>query len=180
MAGRKWRASLSISESGSEDDTQHPDREGDELVPLQSATTTTNYSEFVGREEYSSSDEDSSKPKAKRESKARAKRSRKSQQAQSSSSKVASGPLRPAQDVLSRLRHDPEFSSQSFTIGYIDRHSPKVMELPLSSWKGGDVTHEEFIPLHRILWFKRDADDKKVWDRKERLDEIFGSDGGAE
>lgn len=151
------------------------DHEGDELFPAHTATSTTDYSAFAGREEYSSSDEDPSTPKAKRESKAKAKRSRKTQQAMNSSSKVATRPLRPAQDILSRLRHDPQFASQSFTIGYIDRHSPEVMELPLSSWKGGDVTHEEFIPLHRILWFKRDADGKKVWDRKERLDEIFGS-----
>ena len=89
--------------------------------------------------------------------------------------KVCDRPLRPAQDILSRLRHDPALSSQNFTIGYLDRHAPEVMEMPLDSWKGGDVTDEEFIPQHRIVWFKRNEDGIKVWDRKERLDLVFGS-----
>ena len=47
--------------------------------------------------------------------------------------------------------------------------------MPLEQWKGGDVTDEDFIPLHRILWFRRDSDGVKVWDRKERLDLVFGT-----
>ncbi|KAL8828731.1 MAG: hypothetical protein Q9191_002417 [Dirinaria sp. TL-2023a] len=175
MEAKSGNTSPSSSESQFEDFGQPSDHPGDELPPLHSATATTDYSAFTGREEYLSSDEDASVPKAKRVSKARAKKSRKAQQAHNSSSKAAAGPLRPAQDILARLRHDPQLSSQSFTVGYIDRHSPQIMELPLSSWKGGDVTDEEFIPQHRILWFKRDSDGKKVWDRRERLDIIFGS-----
>ena len=53
------------------------------------------------------------------------------------------------------------------------------MEISLKNWKGGEVTDEEFIPQHRIVWFKRDADGKKVWDRKQRLDYIFGSGSAA-
>ena len=52
---------------------------------------------------------------------------------------------------------------------------PEIMEMPLQSWKGGDVTDEDFIPQHRIAWFRRDEDGVKVWDRSERLDLIFGS-----
>ena len=175
MAAKLLNESPGTSKSQSEDFGQHSEHQGDELVPLHSATATTDYSAFIGREEYLSSDDDTSSSKAKRMFKARAKKSRKAQQAHNSSNKVAAGPLRPAQDILARLRHDPQLSSQKFTIGYVDRHSPETMELPLSSWKGGDVTDEEFIPMHRILWFKRDTDGKKVWDRRERLDTIFGS-----
>lgn len=53
------------------------------------------------------------------------------------------------------------------------------MELPWSAWKNGDVTDEKFIPLHRILYFKRDKDGKKVWDRKARADSVFGSGLGS-
>ena len=45
----------------------------------------------------------------------------------------------------------------------------------MEDWKGGDVTDEEFIPQHRILYFRKASDGVKVWDRKRRLDEIFKS-----
>ena len=64
-------------------------------------------------------------------------------------------------------------------MGYHDRHAD-VMELPVSSWRGGgDVTDEEFIPQHRILYFRRKEDGIKVWDRKERLDLLFNSGNGS-
>ena len=146
----------------------------DGLSTLHSATAMTNYDAFTGKEEFLSSDDDTSPSKQRAESRAKAKKSRKAQTVLNSSNTPGQS-LRPALDVLSRLRHDPRFSSEAFTIGYLDRHSPEVMELPLASWKGGEVTDEDFIPQHRILWFRRDADGKKLWDRKERYDEIFGS-----
>ena len=145
----------------------------DEIDSLHSATATTDYSAFIGREESLSSDE-SLPHRPKSVSRSRAKKSRKKQQALISSTKASDRSLRPAQDILSRLRHDPVLSLQSFTIAYIDRHEGQ-MEMPLSCWKGSEVTDEDFIPQHRILWFKRDKDGVKVWDRKERLDLIFGS-----
>ena len=143
----------------------------DDISSLHSATATTDYSAFIGREESISSD-DSLPPRSKSTSRARAKKSRKVQKALSSSSKASDRPLRPAQDILSRLRHDPALSSQKFSIGYLDRHAPDVMEMPLDKWNNGDVTDEEFIPQHRILWFRRDKDGVKVWDRRERIDMI--------
>ena len=144
----------------------------DDINSLHSATATTDYSAFIGREESISSD-DSLPPRSKTTSRARAKKSRKIQKALSSSAKASDRPLRPAQDILSRLRHDPALSSQSFSIGYLDRHAPDVMEMPLDKWNNGDVTDEEFIPQHRILWFRRNEDGVKVWDRRERIDMIF-------
>ena len=164
---------LSDSESPFHDHRTISRHNEDGLLPLYSATATTDYTAFVGKEEFFSSD-DSLPPRQKTTSRARAKKSRKAQRALDSNNNSIRS-LRPALDILSRLRHDPEFSSQTFTIGYVDRHCPEVMEIPLGNWKGGDVTDEEFIPQHRILWFKRDSDGKKIWDRKERLDEIFGS-----
>lgn len=47
----------------------------------------------------------------------------------------------------------------------------------MEMWKGGgDVTDEEFIPLHRIAWFRLKGEGgRKVWDREMRLDRLFGS-----
>lgn len=64
-------------------------------------------------------------------------------------------------------------------MGYHDRHAD-VIELPVTAWRGGgDVTDEEFIPQHRILYFRRKGDGIKVWDRKERLDLLFHSGNGS-
>ncbi|KAI8960750.1 hypothetical protein F5Y11DRAFT_328689 [Daldinia sp. FL1419] len=83
------------------------------------------------------------------------------------------GKLRSAGDVLNRLRWDQAMDSSDYIIGYEDRFSG-AMERSVDSWKS-DTTHEEFIPEHRILYFKRKSDGTVVWDREERRDEIFGS-----
>lgn len=61
-------------------------------------------------------------------------------------------------------------------MGYHDRHAD-VMEMPVKSWTGGaDFTEEEWIPQHRILYYRRKGENgEKVWDRKERIDLLFGS-----
>lgn len=102
-----------------------------------------------------------------------------------------SSPLRPAQDILSRIRWDPELNVDDFLVGYEDRFVG-VKEVELSQWKG-ESTHEEFIPLHRVVWVRRKGrvDKKggregggdiregvKVWDRRARVDWIFGSGVG--
>ncbi|KAI0117000.1 hypothetical protein F4814DRAFT_414841 [Daldinia grandis] len=83
------------------------------------------------------------------------------------------GKLRSAGDVLNRLRWDQAMDSSDYIVGYEDRFSG-AMERSVDSWKS-DTTHEEFIPEHRILYFKRKGDGTIVWDREERRDEIFGS-----
>lgn len=64
-------------------------------------------------------------------------------------------------------------------VGYIDRHAPEMMEMDVSAWKGGvaDVTDEEWIPQHRIMYFRKRGDEegRRVWDRATRLDRLFGS-----
>ena len=50
----------------------------------------------------------------------------------------------------------------------------------MSAWKGGvaDVTDEEWIPQHRIMYFRKKGDEeegRRVWDRATRLDRLFGS-----
>ena len=84
--------------------------------------------------------------------------------------------LRPASDILSRLRWDPSLSREPYTIGYLDRFAG-VKEIPQEAWRG-EITDEEFVPGHRILWFRRVSDGVLVWEREGRVDLIFGSGNG--
>ena len=87
--------------------------------------------------------------------------------------------LRPAKDILSRIRHDPSLKESDFIVGYIDRHEPEMMEMDVLAWKGGvaDFTDEEWIPQHRIMYFRKKGDEegRRIWDRATRLDRLFGS-----
>jgi uncharacterized protein (UPF0248 family) len=149
----------------------------DEVVALQPRQNPVRNP--VSSDDSSCSDgEGPSLPKGPRlPSKARAKKARKVQTQVQSAARPAHGALRPAKDILSRIRHDPTLDEKDFIIGYRDRHED-VMELPVKMWKG-DVTDDDFIPQHRILYYRRKEDGVKVWDRAERLDLLFGSGKGG-
>lgn len=72
---------------------------------------------------------------------------------------------------------DPSLDSGDFIVGYEDRFAG-AMERALDAWKT-EQTDEEFIPQHRILYFKRRSDATVVWERRTRTDLLFGSGGGA-
>lgn len=84
-----------------------------------------------------------------------------------------SGKLRTATDVLNRLRWDSAMDSDDYVVGYEDRFTG-IKEKALEAWKS-EQTDEEFIPQHRILYFKRKGDGVIVWDRRTRMDKVFGS-----
>ncbi|KAI0872669.1 hypothetical protein GGS24DRAFT_466649 [Hypoxylon argillaceum] len=84
-----------------------------------------------------------------------------------------SGKFRSSADVINRIRWDPNMDSGDYIVGYEDRFLG-TKERALDAWKS-EQTDEEFIPQHRILYFKRKSDGVMVWDRKERRDIIFGS-----
>ncbi|ORY64963.1 uncharacterized protein BCR38DRAFT_367805 [Pseudomassariella vexata] len=88
-------------------------------------------------------------------------------------SPVYEGKLRTSADVMNRLRWDPSLNSSDYLVGYLDRFLG-VKERSLDSWKT-EQSDEEFIPQHRILYFKQRSDGVVVWDRKARRDDIFGS-----
>ena len=83
------------------------------------------------------------------------------------------GKFRPSADVINRIRWDPEMDSGDFIVGYEDRFLG-AKERALDLWKS-EQTDEEFIPQHRILYFKRKSDGVVVWDRKARIDTVFGT-----
>ncbi|KAH7095320.1 hypothetical protein FB567DRAFT_26608 [Paraphoma chrysanthemicola] len=93
---------------------------------------------------------------------------------------LSSVKLRPASDVLNRLRWDPSLDPADYIIGYEDRFLG-AKETSLERWKT-EQTDEEFIPQHRVLYFKRrGGDDGKgeiVWERATRIDRVFGSGVG--
>ncbi|GAP86240.1 putative endonuclease Exonuclease phosphatase [Rosellinia necatrix] len=84
-----------------------------------------------------------------------------------------SGKFRSSADVINRIRWDPNMDSGDYIVGYEDRFLG-TKERALDAWKS-EQTDEEFIPQHRILYFKRKSDGAVVWDRKERRDTVFGS-----
>ena len=89
--------------------------------------------------------------------------------------------LRPASDVLNRLRYGGEYDIDEFVVGYKDRHSSRLMEKPAVQW-ARDTTDDEFIPEHRIEYFKRynqQGEEEIFWDKSARLDKIFQHRGSG-
>jgi uncharacterized protein (UPF0248 family) len=84
------------------------------------------------------------------------------------------GKLRPSHEVYNRLVWDQRYSPEEYVVGYEDRFKG-VREMPLTSWKR-ELSDEEFIPFHRVVYFReKGVDGKIVWDRRTRVDLIFGS-----
>jgi len=84
-------------------------------------------------------------------------------------------------DVLSRLQWDPVYRSEDFVIGYLERFEG-IKEMPLDLWLK-ESTEEDFIPQHRIKYFKKTLSEEVVWSRDDRIDKVFGSglgDGGSD
>ncbi|KEF53292.1 uncharacterized protein A1O9_10740 [Exophiala aquamarina CBS 119918] len=85
--------------------------------------------------------------------------------------------MRSAQDVLHRLQWDGDLDISRFKVGYLERFDG-IKETPASNWVT-EVTDEEWIPQHRIKYFKRvdpsGGSEVVVWDRDQRIDTIFGS-----
>ena len=80
----------------------------------------------------------------------------------------------PIQDLLHRIRWDPEFGRTTFVIGYFDRVQHSIVRVPLSQvqFEPGDrfaftavdpdgLVHE--VPLHRIREVYRDG--ALIWQR---------------
>ncbi|CAH0055841.1 unnamed protein product [Clonostachys solani] len=91
---------------------------------------------------------------------------------------LSTAKLRTAVDVMNRLRWDPHMDSDDYIVGYEDRFTG-TCEKSLEMWKT-DQTDEEFIPQHRILYFKRRSDNELVWERRTRIDKIFGSGASSQ
>ncbi|KIV95720.1 hypothetical protein PV10_03339 [Exophiala mesophila] len=83
--------------------------------------------------------------------------------------------MRPAQVILNRLKWDRELDITKFRVGYLERFAG-IREIPAQDWIN-EVTDEDWIPQHRIKYFKRLFDDgssQVVWDRDLKIDKMSG------
>src|SRR3954463_5529344 len=79
--------------------------------------------------------------------------------------------LRTSREVYDRIRWDPHFDPAGFVIGY-EARLPAPKEVPFTGFvPDGD------IPWHRVLYFREG--DAIVWDRRSKVDKIFGSGATA-
>ena len=84
---------------------------------------------------------------------------------------TSKGPLRPAQDVLSRIVHDTDnYDANGVIIGYEDRHE-EIQEVKASEWQK-ESTDEYWVPMHRVRYFRLE-DGEILWHRERRVDGIF-------
>jgi uncharacterized protein (UPF0248 family) len=83
------------------------------------------------------------------------------------------GRLRTSADVYNRLMWDASADAADHVVGYVDRFEG-IMEMPLLSFKR-EVEDEAFVPFHRVEYFRRKSDSVRVWDRRSRVDLVFGS-----
>ena len=87
--------------------------------------------------------------------------------------------MKTAYDVIKRIQWDENLPAEKFTIGYLDRFEGIIEDQfsKFSNW--GHLAEAEYealaIPQHRIEYFKYKG--TKVWDKKSRLDLVFGSSG---
>jgi uncharacterized protein (UPF0248 family) len=89
-------------------------------------------------------------------------------------------PMKTATDVISRILWDNKINPKDFTIGYLDRFIG-IVEREFSDFSWEDIASVDYdvlsIPKHRIQYFKYCGD--IVWDKRERIDNIFGSTGSG-
>ncbi|WAR26146.1 LENG9-like protein [Mya arenaria] len=88
-------------------------------------------------------------------------------------------PMKTAIDVVKRILWDEALQSDQFLVGYMDRiDGLKEKYFNAFSWE--DIASVDYtvlaIPKHRIQYFK--YKDTIVWDKRCRLDNVFGSTGG--
>ncbi|EIN08401.1 hypothetical protein PUNSTDRAFT_144010 [Punctularia strigosozonata HHB-11173 SS5] len=83
--------------------------------------------------------------------------------------------LRTSADVYNRLMWDPMVNAGDYVVGYEDRFLG-YQEVALIGWKR-DIEDEAFIPFHRVVRFRRKSDNVIIWDRRSRIDRVFGSGG---
>ena len=83
--------------------------------------------------------------------------------------------LRPAHEVLERLRWDSAYDICKYMIGYKDRHEG-LMEMPAENWmRRAKFEEKDWIPESRIQYFKEKGSDIRVWDRATKTDLVFCS-----
>ena len=87
--------------------------------------------------------------------------------------------MKPVQDVLNRIRWDPQFGANRFAIGYYDRVAERVIVVPFGELIFPPEEHHTFmiiddageahtIPYHRVRDIYRDG--TLIWHRRQPPD----------
>ena len=88
--------------------------------------------------------------------------------------------MRTATEVISRILWDPDLPSEDFIVGYLDRFIG-IQEKPFKEFSWEDIStvgaNVLAVPKHRIQYFK--YKDVIVWDKRNQIDNFFGSRGGS-
>lgn len=82
--------------------------------------------------------------------------------------------LKPIQDILNRIRWDPEYGDARFEIGYYDRVADKIIVAPFSELWFSKTDHYTFqlidedgvdhcVPFHRVRDVYRNGE--RIWHR---------------
>lgn len=99
----------------------------------------------------------------------------KSNASESCSKKIS---MKTATDVISRIQWDNDLPTEDFIVGYLDRFIG-IVEKSFNSFSWEDIASVDYstlaVPKHRIQYFK--YKDTVVWDKRIRLDKVFGSTG---
>jgi 2'-5' RNA ligase/uncharacterized protein (UPF0248 family) len=86
--------------------------------------------------------------------------------------------MKTAEDVINRIFWDKEINRDFITVGYLDRFLG-IKEVLFNLFDWGDIVEADInalaIPRHRIHYFK--YKNELLWDKKSRLDNVFGSTG---
>ncbi|XP_041350525.1 uncharacterized protein LOC121369484 [Gigantopelta aegis] len=86
--------------------------------------------------------------------------------------------MKTAEDVIKRILWDDHLQRDDFMVGYLDRFRG-IVEKYFSAFSWEDIATVDnnvlAIPKHRIQYFK--YKDVTIWDKGERLDNVFGSTG---
>lgn len=89
--------------------------------------------------------------------------------------------MKTAGDAVNRIQWDEEIDKDFITVGYIDRFLG-LKECAFNTFDWGDIVLADYgalaIPEHRISYFK--YKDEIIWDKKSRMDNIFGSTGSGQ
>jgi uncharacterized protein (UPF0248 family) len=79
--------------------------------------------------------------------------------------------FRTENEVMNRIQYDPQYDGNDYIIGYLDRFAGS-MEMPFTSWIR-ETTDEQFMPLHRIIYFRHKETREIIWHREKRIDLIW-------
>jgi len=86
--------------------------------------------------------------------------------------------MKTSEDVINRIFWDQEINKEYITVGYLDRFLG-IKEVLFNLFDWGDIVEADInslaIPRHRIHYFK--YKNETIWDKKTRLDNVFGSTG---